>query len=217
MASVFKRLQPQVATQIPESNIAKFLFADTRMAFVWLLVRVYVGWQWVVAGVDKLTGYSIDFGTFGHKTGTAWVFTANSGAAIKGFAMGALKKSTGDHPDVQGWYAWFLQNVVVPHPGFWAFAITFGEIAVGLGLIFGILTGIASFFGVVMNFNYLLAGTVSINPLLGVLGLLLLMAWRVAGFWGVDRYLLPLLGTPWTGSLVAKKEPVVVPQTVKAA
>jgi thiosulfate dehydrogenase (quinone) large subunit len=56
-----------------------------------------------------------------------------------------------------------------------------------------------------MNMNFLLAGAVSINPIIGGLAILLVLAWRVAGYWGVDRWLLPLLGTPWTGSL-AKAE-----------
>jgi thiosulfate dehydrogenase [quinone] large subunit len=76
---------------------------------------------------------------------------------------------------------------------------------VGLGLIFGVLTGIAAFFGVFMNLNYILAGAVSTNPVLGFLGLFLILAWRVAGYYGADRYLLPLLGTPWTGSLAGKQ------------
>ena len=36
--------------QIPEPNITRFLFADTRMAPVWLVVRVYLGFLWLVAG-----------------------------------------------------------------------------------------------------------------------------------------------------------------------
>lgn len=56
-----------------------------------------------------------------------------------------------------------------------------------------------------MSLNYLLAGSLSLNPILCVLSLFLLLAWRVSGFYGVDRYLLPLLGTPWTGSLTFQK------------
>ena len=84
--------------------------------------------------------------------------------------------------------------------------VTFGELAVGIGLIIGMLTGIAAFFGVFMNMNFLLAGAVSINPIIGGLAILLVLAWRIAGYYGVDRWLLPLLGTPWTGSLAKGKE-----------
>ncbi len=85
------------------------------------------------------------------------------------------------------------------------YLVTFGEVLIGLGLIFGVLTGIAAFFGVFMNLNFLLSGAVSINPIIGTLALLLVLSWRVAGYYGVDRYLLPLLGTPWTGTLARQK------------
>src|SRR4030095_13361651 len=82
--------------------------------------------------------------------------------------------------------------------------VTYGEVLVGLGLLLGALTGIAAFFGSLMNVNYLLAGTVSSNPILFVLATWLVLAWRVAGWWGLDRWLLPMLGTPWRpGSLAA--------------
>jgi thiosulfate dehydrogenase (quinone) large subunit len=182
------------------------LFADTRMAWVWLIVRVYVGYQWFTAGFEKLTGYSTTIGSdFGTKVSTSWIFTSHLGAQLTGFAHGGIAQAAGLDPAVQGWYAWFLQKVVIPGAGFWSYVITFGEIAVGIGLILGILTGIAAFFGVFMNMNFLLAGAVSINPIIGGLAILLVLAWRVAGYYGVDRWLLPLLGTPWTGSL-AKAE-----------
>jgi thiosulfate dehydrogenase [quinone] large subunit len=205
MSSIFKAIQPKAATQIPEPPIARFLFADTRVAWVWALVRLYVGYEWFTAGWEKLTGTDITLTNFGKSTGSAWVFSSHDGAAMLGFAQGAVAKATGAHPGVQDWYASFLKTFVIPHPAFWAYLITFGELAVGLGLIVGCLTGIAAFFGLVMNFNYLLAGTVSTNPILGFLALLLILAWRIAGYYGLDRYLLPLLGTPWTGSL--KKHP----------
>lgn len=203
--SIGKYVQPKEATHIPEPAIAQFLFADTRMAWLWLIVRVYVGYQWLTAGFDKLTGYSITVGnTFGTKTGSSWIFTNHLGAAIQGFAQSGIAQAAGAHPGVQGWYAWFLQNVVIPGSGFFAYLVTFGELLVGIGLILGILTGIAAFFGVFMNMNFLLAGAVSINPIIGGLAIFLVLAWRVAGYWGVDRWLLPLLGTPWTGSLAAQ-------------
>jgi thiosulfate dehydrogenase [quinone] large subunit len=32
-----------------------------------------------------------------------------------------------------------------------------------------------------------------------------MLAWKVAGYYGVDRYLLPLLGTPWQPGTVATR------------
>lgn len=179
------------ATQIPEPGIAKFFFADTRLAWLWLIVRLYVGYEWLMAGWEKVNS-------------PVWV-GSKSGAAIQGFVMGALKKSTGDHPDVYGWYASFLHNFVLPHAASFAVIVSFGELFVGIALILGLFTGIAAFFGAFMNMNYLFAGTVSINPALFLLELFLVLAWRVAGFIGLDKYVLPLLGTPWFPGNVFKK------------
>ena len=121
----------------------------------------------------------------------AWVGDS-AGAAITGFVNNALTKTAGAHPDVQGWYAAFLQNAVLPNPALWSNLVAFGEVLVGVAIIVGIFVGIATFFGAFMNLNFMLAGTVSINPIMFVLGVFLILAWRVAGYWGLDRFALPL-------------------------
>ncbi|HJT56231.1 MAG TPA: DoxX family protein [Ktedonobacteraceae bacterium] len=206
--SIVRSIHPKESTHIPEPPIARFLFADTRMAWFWLIVRLYVGYQWLTAGLEKLTGHDFTIGSsFGKLVSTPWVFNAHAGDGLKGFIMGAIAQANGPYAPVQGWYASFLQHFVLPNVGVFAYVVTFGEILVGLGLIFGVLTGIAAFFGVFMNLNFMLAGAVSINPIIGMLALLLVLAWRVAGYYGVDSYLLPLLGTPWTGRLTHKVAP----------
>ena len=108
MSSLFKNIQPQSATHVPEPPIARFLFADTRMAWVWLIVRLYVAYEWFTAGWEKLTGTNIDFtsSTFGQK-GSAWVFNSlpNNQQMMYFFATSAAKEATGAHPAVQQWYA----------------------------------------------------------------------------------------------------------------
>lgn len=172
------------ANEIPEPPITRMLFADTRLAPLWLIIRLYVGYEWLTAGWGKITNPA-----------GVWV-GEKSGAAISGFVQGALAKTAGDHPDVTGWYASFLQNVVLPNATLWSYMVAFGEVMVGLGLIVGLFTGIAAFFGGLMNANFLLAGTVSSNPILFILATWLVLAWRVAGYWGLDRWALPMLGVP---------------------
>ena len=121
----------------------------------------------------------------------------SAGSALTGFVNGALAKSAGNHPDVTSWYAGFLQAVALPNAAFWSNLVAIGEVLVGIALITGLRTGIAAFFGTFMNANYLFAGTLSTNPILFILGTWLVLAWRVAGWWGLDRWVLPLLGTPW--------------------
>ena len=198
-----------VATQIPESPVGHFLFADTRMAWFWLLVRLMVGAGWLAAGVSKVTGFA--FGV--RPNGPPWWFMTESGAALKAFANMAIAHGGAQPvpgmPDwlvgAPAWYASFLQATVVPHAAAFAYVVAFGEILVGLGLIFGCLTGIAAFFGLLLSANFLLAGVVDPNLVNGAEALFLVLAWRVAGYYGVDRWLLPRLGTPWTGSLTRRK------------
>ncbi len=76
--------------------------------------------------------------------------------------------------------------------------------------------GIAAFFGVFMNLNFMLAGAVSINPIIGTLAILIVLAWRIAGYYGLDSVLLPLLGTPWTGSLARAKTGIADNRTAQA-
>jgi thiosulfate dehydrogenase [quinone] large subunit len=58
-------------------------------------------------------------------------------------------------------------------------------------------TGTAAFVGGFMNWNFMMAGSASVNPVFLTLSVLLILAWKTAGYWGLDRFLLPLVGTPW--------------------
>lgn len=169
--------------QIEDPPIARALFNDVRWSWIWLIVRLYTGWAWFSEGLDKVTS-------------PAWG-GAKAGTALTAWLQGSLAKTAGAHPDVQGWYGAFLRNVVLPHAAFWSVLVSYGELLVGIGLILGLFTGIAAFFGTVMNASYLLGGTVSINPILFGLASLLVLAWKTAGWWGLDRFVLPRLGTPW--------------------
>jgi thiosulfate dehydrogenase [quinone] large subunit len=181
--------------ELREPPFARFLFSDTRvMPWIWLVVRLYLGYEWLSSGWGKLAGAA----------SAAWVGD-KAGSAIVGFANGALTKSGGDHPDVTGWYATFLRDVVIPNAGLFGRLVAAGETLVGVALIVGALTGIAAFFGILMNANYLLAGTVSSNPVLIILGTLVVLAWRNAGWIGLDRFLLPALGTPWQPGRVFRR------------
>jgi thiosulfate dehydrogenase (quinone) large subunit len=169
-------------TEIPEPNITRFLFADTRTAPFWLIVRVYLGYLWLTSGLGKV----MEGGWIGE----------GAGGAVQGFAQGAMQQTGGEHPQVTGWYAGFLESVVIPNAVLFSYLVTFGELLVGLALILGLFTGIAAFFGAFMNASFIFAGTAGANPLMFILAILLIFAWRVAGYWGLDRWVLPAIGVP---------------------
>jgi thiosulfate dehydrogenase (quinone) large subunit len=180
-----------MATQIWNQNItitdppvAQALFGNTRWAWLWLIVRLYIGYNWLTSGWGKISN-------------PAWVQT---GEALKGFweRAVAIPDAPARPPIAFDWYRTFLQSLLDSGSYTWfAKLVVAGEILIGLALILGMFTGIAAIFGGFMNWNFMMAGSASTNPVLFFLAVLLVLAWKTAGWWGLDRWLLPLLGSPW--------------------
>lgn len=137
------------------------------------VLRVYLGWLWVSAGWEKISGGKFD---------------------ASGFLNGAVAKTTGEHPVVQPWWGTFVREVALPYVDFFNVLVPWGEFLVGLGLIFGIFTSFSILMGLTMNFAYLLSGTTSTNPQMVILGMFILVAGWNAGKIGLDRWFLPWLG-----------------------
>ncbi len=170
-------------TEVTDPPIARLLFNDTRLSVVWLVVRVLVGWQWLQAGWEKLTS-------------SAWM----AGDQLKRYWAGAVAvPAPPARPAITfDWYRSFLQSLLDAQSYVWfAKLVALGEFVVGVALILGLFVGIAAFFGAFMNWNYIMAGTASTNPLLLVAGIFLILAWKTAGYLGLDHFLLARLGTPW--------------------
>jgi len=177
--------------EIEGPAFARFLFGNSRAGLFWLPVRLLVGFAWLDAGWHKLTG-------------EGWM---DGGSALRAYWERAAAIPEGGRPPITyEWYRDFINFLLGGnHETWFAVLITFGEIAVGVGLVLGVLTGVAAFFGAFMNMSFLLAGSASTNPVLFTLAVGLMLAWKVAGYYGVDRYLLPLLGTPWhVGSIAGR-------------
>jgi len=172
------------AGQFEDPGVVRFLFGSTRFAWFWLVLRVYLGWQWLTAGREKVQS-------------PGWMSTGQSLAAFwqrdvaapvggsKGIVHYAWYHNFLGFMLQNHWYAWFGPVVAV------------GEVVVGVLLIVGAFAGVAAFFGMFMNFNYMLAGSASTNPVLFALAILLILAWKTAGYYGLDYVLLPAVGVPW--------------------
>ena len=171
------------SVEVEGPAFTRYLFSNTRAGLIWLPIRLFLGFEWLVAGWDKLTGHG-------------WV---DGGASLLGFWKGAVAVPQTGHAAITfEWYRSFLQLLIDNGAQSWfAWLVTLGEMAVGLGLLFGALTGIAAFFGATLNMSFLLAGSSSVNPVMFAFAIGLILAWKVAGYYGVDRYLLPRLGVPW--------------------
>jgi thiosulfate dehydrogenase (quinone) large subunit len=190
--------------QIDDPRFWKLFLGNTWYSILWVPIRFFVGRDWLAAGEHKMRD-------------DAWM---NGGTALKGFWTNATTTPEGRPASPSGTYGWFehLLKYMLTNEWYTWFAkvIAIGETLVGIGLILGALVGIAAFFGTLMNFNFELAGAASSNPVMFGLGVFLVLGWKTAGWLGLDRILLPLLGTPWTrignGNRAAKRAEPTTPE-----
>ncbi len=183
---------------IEEPRFATWLFASHRAALIWLVARLYLGYEWLHAGWGKITGTEGGFFAWHLGFGDgSWLRSAKPLQGFVGYALG--NAGQGENSSVNyGWYAAFLRWLEKPGPaGLFSKLISLGETAIGIALILGVFVGIAAFFGGMLNFTFGLAGVSGVNPVFFAIEVLLILAWRNAGYYGLDRYLLPAIGTPW--------------------
>lgn len=180
---MFQALKGKQQRVIEEPAFVKLLFNDARFAVLWLVVRVWLGIQWIQSASGKI-------GVPG------WTET---GESLQGFWERAVAIPEGGRPAIAfDWYRGFLQALLDAEAYTWfGKLVAYGELLVGIALIVGAFVGIAAFFGAVMNWSFMMAGSASTNPVLFVAALGLILAWKIAGFIGADYFLLNLIGTPW--------------------
>lgn len=168
---------------VEDPPVARRLLSDTRAGWLWLIPRIWLGYKWLEASSHKLGD-------------AAWMQT---GDALKGFWERAVLIPESGRPAITfDWYRSFLQAMLDAQAYTWfAKVVALGEALIGIALIVGAFTGIAAFFGAFMNFNFMLAGSASSNPVLFLIAIGLMLAWKVAGNVGADAFLLRRLGTPW--------------------
>lgn len=178
-----------------DAPVIKTIFNSTKFAWLWLIVRVYLGYQWVTAGLHKLED-------------PKWMQT---GEAIKGYWTRAVAiPEAPARPLINyDWYRNFIQGLLDSNSHVWfGKFIAIGEFLVGAALILGAFVGMAAFFSALMNMNFLLAGSLSSGPVLLVLAMLLMVAWKIAGYYGLNRFIFKYIGTFWKPGLWFRKKVV---------
>ena len=158
---------------------ADWLFRSRAASVLWLAVRLVLGYWWLNAGYQKI---------WGSEKAAFWF---GGGAGVKGFATaGVVGSATGKSGASYGWWAGFLHNFVIPNASWIAKLIALGELAVGIALVLGLFTGLAALGGLTLNMTYMFTGSAGVNPAYMILEVPLILAWRNAGYLGLDRYAL---------------------------
>ena len=136
---------------------------------------------------------------------------------MKGFATaGVTGSQAGKGGASYGWFAGFLHGFVIPNASWIAKAVTLSELVIGALLILGLFTGAAAAAGLALNVIYMFAGSSGVNPAYAIVSVFLILAWRNAGYLGLDRLVLPMMRNrfhpgPRTATPVTSPPPVPAP------
>ncbi|HEX4715862.1 MAG TPA: Rieske 2Fe-2S domain-containing protein [Ktedonobacteraceae bacterium] len=122
----------------------------------WMLFpqRLFLGGTFVYAGLQKLTDPQ-----FFHKATPRYI-----GNQIIGFAQGSPLH-------------FLLIKVVLPHAVLFGWAIALGELAIGLGVLFGLLYRPAAFFGMALSILFFLTASWHVYPYFYGADIVFAMSW----------------------------------------
>ena len=158
---------------------------------LWLVVRLWLGYEWLNAGIEKLFG----------EGNAVWV-GPKAGAAVAGFLKGAIAKSAladgfdpikNPHPAVNEWYATLARDVFLPNAALFSYLVALGEFAIGLALIIGVITRFSAVLSVLLSLALLMAGATSTLPQMLAIGVALAATGGVAiGYYGIDYFARPI-------------------------
>src|SRR5688500_883566 len=120
---------------VEDPPFMRHLFGDTRFAWLWVPLRLYLGYSWLTSGWGKVGN-------------PAWMDT---GTALQGFWTNAVRVEP--RPVIAiDWYRAFIQMLLDAGAYSWfGKVIAVGETLIGVCLILGAFTGIAAFFGGLLN------------------------------------------------------------------
>lgn len=181
------------STVLDDPPAVRRLFSDTHLAWVWLAARLWLGWWWLEIGRQRVSSHD-------------WM---SGGAALRDY-WDQLTHTQGaaTHPLADGWSRGALHFLLDHGAYHWLAPVAaVVETLVGLALILGVFTALAAFLGVLLSVSHMLAGTSSLDPVLLVLAIGLMLAWKTAGWLGFDRWLLPMVGMPWQGGALITRLP----------
>lgn len=105
----------------------------TNDSAVWLaLIRIFVGYVWLTAAIEKITGGE---------------FVAGMAKTLGFFAS----------KNPIGWEKAFLTNVAIPNATVFGTLSMYGELLVGLALLLGVFSEVGAIAGLLMSVNFYLA------------------------------------------------------------
>jgi NADH:ubiquinone reductase (H+-translocating) len=172
---------------------------------LWLVIlRVYIGVMWLYEGIKKveqgwLTEIKIPMFLADATSGAS----ADATTAATEAAAEALTPLLSSPPEI---FMWFM-DLLKPFGFYFQIMIVLAEIAIGLALIVGLFTFLASAASVFLCVNFILSAMAGVEILWYIAGSIALMGGAGRAF-GLDYYVMPWLGKHLEGFWLGKSAPV---------
>ena len=152
---------------------------------VLLPLRLFLGITFIYAGLQKLTDPQ-----YFNQSATGFI-----GKQILGFAIGSPIHD-------------LLINIALPHPVFFGALVAFGELAIGIGALLGLLLRPASFFGLLLNILFFLSASWRVHPYFYGADIVFVFCWITLILAGPLRSGLPSLDALLVPRLLMSVSPV---------
>ncbi len=188
---------------------------SARSSTLFLVVfRMYVGVLWLIEGITKvkdgwLTGDKIYIVKVAGDAASS-ASTTGAAEAVSSASQGAAAAAAGPVPLLSQPPAFFtsiMDTFVAPYAGFFQACVVLAEIAIGLALIAGLFTFLASLASIFLCLNFILSAMAGKEILWYIFGGIALMAGSGRAF-GLDYYVMPWLGSLWDKFRRGKNTPI---------
>ncbi|WP_335872564.1 DoxX family protein [Bacillus sp. 2205SS5-2] len=140
-----------------------FLKNSLVLAWVFLVIRIYLSYTWLTNAESKL---------------------------IFDFDITAMLEAQVNSGNLPSWWAEFMNLFVLQNTNLFEFLVTVGELSVGIALLIGIFTRFSAMMGALMNFSFLMTFQSSLDLRMLILHVLLVLFATSAGRIGLDRYII---------------------------
>src|SRR2546430_5850272 len=151
----------------------------------WILLplRLFLGITFMYAGLQKLTDPQ-----FFNPTAHGYI-----GKQIAAFATGSPLHN-------------FLVQVAVPHATFFGILVSYGELAIGIGTILGLLLRPAAFFGMLISLMFFLSATWHVYPYFYGSDIVFVFSWLILLLAGPQNTGLPSLDVLFVQRMLSPRE-----------
>ena len=176
-----------------------------RTQTLWLIpLRIYVGILWLLEGIKKVNEGWLEPGNI-----KIVQVAGGSGASQLAEAASSATPAAAAGPTPilsapPAIYQWFMDTVVAPNAMFFQTTVVIMEILIGLALIAGLFTFLASAASIGLAANFILSAMAGYDILWYIFAAIVLMGGAGRSF-GLDHYVIPWIKKWWTGTKFARE------------